>query len=336
MLTIEPFALELDDPLETATGTIDRREGFLVRYGRGFGEATPLAGWTEPLEATREALKGVQSTLKRGHPSTALLTLAGVPAARHGFVEGLLDHHARTAGVALHRYLGGAATEPDVPVNATIDAHDIEAVVAAGTQARQDGFSAVKLKVGGRTPEADIERIHHLREAIGEDMGVRLDANAAWTIEEARVVFEELAGLDIEYVEDPIDTLDHATTEALQQRVPIALDQPVGTLDPTAVLRHPADVIVIKPMVVGGLDRARSLALAARACRKRVVISDLLGGAIARTGAANLVASMRRPAPAGLATGDRFETDLVETPPPVLNGRFELPSGPGLGLEVES
>ena len=79
-----PFSLPLSSPLSTASGTIEAREGFVVRYDHrgetGVGEATPLPGWTEPLDACETALRGVSdpvAALENG-------TLADAPAARHG------------------------------------------------------------------------------------------------------------------------------------------------------------------------------------------------------------------------------------------------------------
>jgi len=88
------FSLPLARPLATAHGTIDRREGYLVRIGRdpvGLGEATPLPGWTESLEACRDALGSALADLDPSSGLADLPDLSTTPAARHGLELALLD-----------------------------------------------------------------------------------------------------------------------------------------------------------------------------------------------------------------------------------------------------
>lgn len=133
------------------------------------------------------------------------------------------------------------------------------------------GFRTFKLKVGGCSPEGDIELIHLVRRIIGPDARLRLDANRAWSTEEAAEVLTETACVGIEYVEEPLSDLAGMTelVSVLSSNVgsgvtvPIALDEStdevldtVESMEELPWLR----ALVLKPMIRGGYRRAMRLA----------------------------------------------------------------------------
>lgn len=93
-----------------------------------------------------------------------------------------------------------------IPVNALISgvAQAVEDVARSGKLAADAGFPAVKLKVGNRELEDDIDRVRALREAVGSEIAIRLDANGAWSPSEALQALRSLVQFDIEYVEEPL------------------------------------------------------------------------------------------------------------------------------------
>ena len=93
-----------------------------------------------------------------------------------------------------------------IPVNALISgvAQAAEDVARSGKLAADAGFPAVKLKVGSRELEDDITRVRALREAVGSEIAIRLDANGAWSPSEALQALRSLVQFDIEYVEEPL------------------------------------------------------------------------------------------------------------------------------------
>jgi len=228
-MRLRPFSLALASPLETARGSIDRREGFLVAVdpgadgesvpAPGLGEATPLPGWTESRSACEAALRGAEDE----NDGKALATDAldrldptETPAARHGLALALADATARDAGQSLAERLAENENLPapteTVPVNATIGDVDSEDTVAAAENAVEKGFDCLKVKVGARGLDADIERLRAVRRAVGGDVSLRADANGAWDRETAREAVERLAPLDLAYLEQPLpaDDLDGA------------------------------------------------------------------------------------------------------------------------------
>jgi len=371
-LVLDPFALELASPLSTARGPIDRREGVLVRATvdgvRGVGEATPLPGWTEPLDDCLDALRSIRERdVAEAAAALADLPVGEYPAARHGLQLAIADARTRAAGagvpLAAHLASRGGVDHPSadaldadedrtdpslpdvdastgstdvvpdrVPVNATVGDEDRDATVATVRDAVGAGYRAVKLKVGARGLDADVERLRAARGAVGPDVELRADANGAWDRETAAAAVDALAGV-VDYVEQPLTADDLAGHADLRGRgVPIALDESLAGRSPAAVLAaDAADVLILKPMALGGVDRARAAASRAIEAGVAPVVTTTIDGAVARAGAVHLAASIPGVRPCGLATAGFLATDLLADPAPVADGSAAVPEGPGLG-----
>ena len=336
-MELEPFSLDLRSPLETAAGSLTRREGFLVsvRYDghHGVGEATPLPGWTESRSECREALARAADIAGELDWGVALAK-TDAPAARHGLSLALAEARARRIEKPLYRYLNDDRLVRSVPVNATIGDKPLADTVEAATAAVTEGFDALKLKVGARPVEEDIERLRAVREAVGEGVELRADANGAWTAEEATHAFDALAEVGVSYIEQPLPADDLAGHTALRGGpVDVALDEALAEHSVDEVLAElAADVLVIKPMVVGGVDRAREVATTAREVGVDPVFSTTVDAVVARTGAVHLAASLPDVRACGLATASLLAEDLSDDPAPVSDGAIEVPQGKGLGL----
>ncbi|GGL56964.1 mandelate racemase/muconate lactonizing enzyme family protein [Halocalculus aciditolerans] len=322
-MSVEAFALPLATPLETAAGRIEEREGFLFAARGGTGEATPLPGWTESLAACERALRDAD---EKERWSAALAACEGAPAARHAVSQACLDARARAADRPLYRELGGERECERVPVNATVGDADVEGTLSAVETAVHAGFETVKVKVGARAVAADADRLDAVRSAYPR-LELRADANAAWDEAEARAFLDATSGLDLAYVEQPVPGVD--ALARLTSVGPVAADESVVDAGVDACLDAGVAAVVLKPMALGGLDRARDAAFAALDAGVTPVVSNTVDAAYARSGAVHLAASLPDPAPAGLATGGRFARDLVPDATPVRNGYIAVPRGNG-------
>jgi len=325
---IRPFTLDLALPLSTASGTIDARSGFLFERDGGLGEATPLPGWTESAGECADALETADDARDW---DGALAACEGAPAARHGVSLARLDASARAADRSLARELGDDPAD-SVSVNATVGDGDVADTRDAVVTAADAGFETVKVKVGARPPEEDVERLRAASEAA--DVALRADANGAWSAKQARDVAADLADLGLEYVEQPISA---STLEGYRgiDGVDVALDEALVHHDLDDVLAV-ADYVVLKPMALGGVDRAREAALRAREAGVEPVFSTTIDAAVARAAAVHLAASVPDVPACGLATADRLADDLAADPVPVVDGRIRVPDGPGHGVEVDA
>ncbi|WP_128905590.1 mandelate racemase/muconate lactonizing enzyme family protein [Halorubrum amylolyticum] len=357
-MRLRPFSLGLTSPLETARGPIERREGFLVAVdpesnpesdrvsvpAPGIGEATPLPGWTESRSACEAALRevrvGTDDSDAAALAPDALdrLDPTETPAARHGLSLALADATARDAGRSLAEHLAETEDRPEpaetVPVNATIGDGDTDATVDAAENAVERGFDCLKVKAGARSLDADIDRLRAVRRAVGDDISLRADANGAWDRETAEKAVERLAPLDLAYLEQPLPADDLDGAAALRERqieVPIALDESLASRGLDAVIdAGAADAVVLKPMALGGPDRALAAAKRAREAGAKPVVTTTVDAVVARTAAVHVAAAIPEVAPCGLATGSLLDADLAPDPCPVSDGAVTVPSAPGL------
>lgn len=227
----------------------------------------------------------------------------------------------------------------EIEVNATVPA--VAAADVPSVLDRYDGCTTVKVKVAerGQTLNDDVERIDAVRERLGSDVAIRVDANGAWSLPEAIAAIETLVSRGpLEYVEQPCATIK----ELAQIRrhfggdVLIAADESIRKSEDPYRVRdaEAADVAVIKVAPLGGV--ARALAIAAEIDLPVVVSSELtssIGIAVASTLAGALP---ELPFACGLATADLLAADVVDVPLAPRHGR--IPVGrlvPDLGLLEE-
>ena len=346
------YALPFRHPWPSADGPRDCREGAILLLTEeegavGLGDAAPWPGFgTETLASSRAAL-ALASKLLVGLPADSYLEavadlprlapVAASPAARCAIDLALHDLAARHAGVPIARLLGGERTLTHVFVNATIPRLGEKETVEAATSAVERGAKTIKVKVGGAPLAEDTPRIASLRRAVGPEIAIRLDANQAWSEEEAIVALGTLAAFDLEYVEQPVaaDNIEGLARVRAKTGVPIAADEAVRDADTARRILSlgAADVIILKPMVLGGLHASLRVAALAREWGKEVVVTSLLESPIGRAGALHLAAALGPARHAhGVSTRLRFAAEEGGEDFDAV-GAVRLPSTPGLGVE---
>ena len=152
-----------------------------------------------------DALAPALAELRRMAPDehSGYIPAAPLPQAAAALNIAFHDLAARSAGVALAAQL---IDEPaaSVPVNATIVATDPDEAAGDAAAAVADGFRCVKLKVGVGD---DVHRVSAVRDAVGPDTAIRIDANGAWSVQEAITSLRALEPLGIELCEEPTSGL---------------------------------------------------------------------------------------------------------------------------------
>ncbi|HYJ33639.1 MAG TPA: o-succinylbenzoate synthase [Candidatus Binatia bacterium] len=349
-----PYRLRLREPWPTVEGPITEREGVLIALedsnGRiGLGDAAPLAGFgLETLGSCAAALRGAarrltglpeESYLEGAANLTHLAPVAAAPAARHAIDLALHDLAARAAGRSIGALLGGDAALEVVPVNAVVPRVAPERAATLAREALEAGARVLKLKVGGVALAEDLARVRSVREAAGGDVAIRLDANQAWGEEEALAAIAALRVYEIEYIEQPVAASNLRALARLRREGGVAVAADESVTDLRAARRvldaGAADILVLKPMVLGGLHAARQVAALATERGVRIVVTSLVESAVGRTGALHLAASLG-PAPHahGLATGSALAEDVADAPR-MERGMLRLPDGAGLGIAID-
>ncbi|MDO5034748.1 MAG: o-succinylbenzoate synthase [Actinomycetaceae bacterium] len=208
-----------------------------------------------------------------------------------------------------------------VPVNATVPVVDPQR--AYDIVKNSGGARTVKVKVADprSTIAQDVARIEAVRDALGPGGNIRVDANAAWSVDEAVAAIRELnrasqtlGGSDLEYVEQPCKTVDELANVRSKVDVRIAADESVRRAsDPLAVARAgAADLVVVKLQPLGGAHRL--LEIVANAGLPAVVSSALDSSVGLARGVECAAALEELPFACGLATSQMFTRDVTKTP----------------------
>jgi L-alanine-DL-glutamate epimerase-like enolase superfamily enzyme len=227
------------------------------------------------------------------------------------------DLEGRRSGEPVWKLLGASAAAP-VEVNATIAGGDPMAAAAA---ARDAGFSCVKVKVGLGD---DADRVAAIRKAAGPDLAIRLDANGAWSVEQAIAALRELEPFGIELCEQPASGVEACAEVAAAVPVPVSLDE--SALD--GLGRRVCDAVCLKVARCGGITGLLEAARRAREAGYRVYLASMLDGPLGIAAALHAAAVVRPDHACGLATLGLFDR---RDPLPPINGRLAVPPGPGLG-----
>ena len=217
-----PYALPFERPYVTARGTLERREMILLRLRTeagvvGLGEAVPLSlrGGDTPRRVERSLVRVAKrlarldvAAMASEQPLAAAVdavihVAAGrrLPAPAKAAVEMVLfDLAGRLSGTPLWRMLRAETSAP-LRCNATLAADSPRRLAAESTAWRERGFETFKLKLGMGD---EAERARAVREAVGPDARLRVDANGAWSTDRAVAVLDEIEPLGIELVEQPV------------------------------------------------------------------------------------------------------------------------------------
>ncbi|WP_317230967.1 o-succinylbenzoate synthase [Clavibacter sp. MX14-G9D] len=214
-----------------------------------------------------------------------------------------------------------------VLVNATIPAVDAGRV--AEVLARFPGCRTAKVKVAerGTVLADDVARVAEVRRLLGPEGRVRIDANAAWTVDEAEHAIHALAEHDLEYVEQPCASVEEMAELRGRIRhlgVPVAADESVRKAeDPLRVARAgAADLLVVKAQPLGGIHRALGIT---REAGLPVVVSSALDTSVGISMAAHLAAAIPElPHDCGLGTVSLFVEDVTADPLVPVDGRIPV------------
>jgi o-succinylbenzoate synthase len=197
-----------------------------------------------------------------------------------------------------------------VPVNVTVPAvdpqraHDIVATSSCST-------AKIKVAEPGQDLPADEARVEAVRDALGPNGRIRVDANGAWSIDDARRAIKALDRYELEYVEQPVATLQEMALLRRSIDVPLAVDESVRTAeDPLRVAGlEAADILVLKVQPLGGVRRALDVAEAAGL---PCVVSSALETSVGIAAGLALAASLPTlPYACGLATVELLQGDVT-------------------------
>ena len=247
------------------------------------------------------------------------------------------DALGKSSGLALHELWGGAYRS-DVDLCAYVYISDPAKVAEELRDYRNQGFRSFKLKVG-LDPDLDVELVRTAREVLGQSVNLRVDPNGAWTPAMAKRMAAKLAPFDLQYIEQPLPVEDIAGASQLRaaSSIPICVDEGAYTIQETmtAIRLGAADLVLVDPHEAGGLWQCLKAGAVCEAAGIHVGIHS--GGELGLTQAANLhlAASMPNAKIALDTIYQQHADDILTERIPFRNGQARVPTGPGLGVDVD-
>lgn len=306
------YELPLNTPLQVGSQCIDSKAGLLVRCHaqglEGWGDIAPLDGYSaESLHEVLGEIKQVRRDLKGLSDLPATL-----PSLRCGLEFALAAFRAACRKTSLFESLGGHAQTMQIRVARLLQDGDAGSLCAYASAAVKEGFTVIKCKVGRRGLEEDLTRIRELCGMLPSEVLLRLDANRAWTLDEALRFSRALDPARIEYLEEPLQCWDDYGAFGRGQELPYALDESlVGRSFERVEAMKGLKAVVIKPSLLGGLEVSRGWMGWATARGLIAVVSSMYESGVGQRGLLALAGAASPTVVAGLDTGAFLADDVT-------------------------
>ncbi|MBA3823882.1 MAG: o-succinylbenzoate synthase [Ktedonobacterales bacterium] len=344
-----PYRVPFKRPFTTAHGTLMAREGVIVELVTDAG----ISGYGDMAAVTEFGAPDVATLLRVARevePQFVEKDPMKIPYSSENWADGGLPGPLTFAietaiGSVMKRFLirlceetpeGAGFAEwfirPFAPVrlNATIGAVSIDEAVKTAIEAKIAGFTCIKLKVGMLGSIRDeVERIFAVRAAIGPSIHFRLDANEAWSFDDALAIMQQLGAMNIQFVEQPLIHTALAEIPKLRARVamPIGLDETVSDYASYQQVSHLADVFILKPQMLGRIATEKIVHQNIR--HRNLVMTTSLESGIGVVATLKIASNLRKKLlECGLATLSLLEDDLIQEEIVIKNGMMYPPTAP--------
>jgi muconate cycloisomerase len=344
-----PVALPLKSPMKMAGITITQAENLLVRIESTDGDV----GWGEAPSAptmTGDTLGGLVAAV-RDHLAPLLIgkaagndhgpmlrrALVGNSGAHSAVEMALLDLAGRAAGTRLIDSVARPLRQHVAPMWLLGNATPEEDIAEAQAK-RAEGFNFFKLKIGVKPIAAEIKAAHAIRKAL-PDATLCADANCGLTLAAACRYAERTRDVNLAFIEQPLPAGDIAGLKALARSIKtlIGMDESIHSLaDIEAVRRAGAKGVSLKLIKLGGFRQSFA---AGKLCKtlglKINVAAKIAESSIGTAAAVHLACAVPNVDWGVSLTNLYLAEDIVKAPIALKNGTVALPSGHGLGVEVD-
>ena len=339
----EPFVISLGPQYDAdnVLVIIKTSEGII-----GYGECAPYASINgETMDTCFIVAQYLAQVLKGMNPTDIASCTAAMNkviyannSIKSAFDMALYDIAAQHAGMPLYKFLGGKKNK-SVFTDMTVGLGEANAMAASALRFKQQGFPAIKVKLG-ETTEKDVARIKAIREAVGEDIPLRIDANQGWDVPTAIATLNALASYDIEHCEEPIARWNFMALPELRKQVPIKIMS-----DETCCGHHDAerlaqlkacDYFNIKLGKSGGIYDAMKIVKVAEKNNIKMQVGSFMESRLATTAFVHFAYA------SDLIVHFDFDTPLMLSQDPVVggmkyeaNGVITIDESPGIGATID-
>ncbi len=344
------ISVPLRVPFKTALRSVSSVEDIVVEVHTdtgavGYGEAPPTGAITgDTTGAILGALQDhiIKTVVGREVDDFEDLMLAlnkcivGNTSAKAAMDMALWDLYGQLYKIPVYKLLGGSRKE--IITDITISVNDPDEMARDAVDAVRRGYDTLKIKVGAH-PELDVARLTAVRQAIGSDTRIRIDANQGWEPKQAVRLLNQMQekGLDIEFVEQPVKAHDIDGLRYVTERsyVPVLADESVfSPEDAVRIMQtRAADLVNIKLMKCGGLYNALKIVSAAEVYGVECMIGCMLEAKISVNAAVHLACAKK------IITKIDLDGPVLCSEDPILGGavfdeqRITVSDEPGLGIK---
>ena len=344
------ISVPLRVPFKTALRSVSSVEDIVVEVHTdtgavGYGEAPPTGAITgDTTGAILGALQDhiIKTVVGRDVDDFEDLMLAlnkcivGNTSAKAAMDMALWDLYGQLYKIPVYKLLGGSRKE--IITDITISVNDPDEMARDAADAVRRGYDTLKIKVGAH-PELDVARLTAVRQAIGNDTRIRIDANQGWEPKQAVRLLNQMQekGLDIEFVEQPVKAHDIDGLRYVTERsyVPVLADESVfSPEDAVRIMQtRAADLVNIKLMKCGGLYNALKIVSAAEVYGVECMIGCMLEAKISVNAAVHLACAKK------IITKIDLDGPVLCSEDPILGGavfdeqRITVSDEPGLGIK---
>ena len=364
--TIETYPVRI--PLKpecrmvSALGRHDESQFVLVRLltdngVEGAGEATATVRWSgETVWGVRAlidrvlvpALVGMDLEANRAEDCIAAIDRRMDQLAIHNwFAKSAIemacwDALGKAAGKPVYELLGGACRPLTIPGRFSIGAYDPARAAARAAELAQMGFETLKVKVGGK-PEEDIARVRAVREAIGPERRLVIDANCGWDVNTAIHCVKQLLDCNLLLVEQPTPDGDYAAIARVRRETGarvMADDMCFNLVHAQELIRNQAcDVISVYPGKNGGIRKSRQITTFCESHGVATSIGSNLEFDIATAAMGHLIVATSNlqveQYPGDIYGPAYYEFRIVKQPLAIRGPTTTISDRPGLGVEVD-
>ena len=342
-------AFRFEDPMKIAFATITDMESCIVKICTdegitGFGEAAPLPFVTGDNMDTilavgkelKEALLGMDPRAIGSIHRVMDRLYHGNGAVKAGIDIACYDIAAKSAGVPLYKYLGG--DDPHVHSDVTLGIDTPERMAEKALEWVSRGFDILKVKLG-EDIRLDAERMQAIRNAVGPDIRLRIDANQGWTVKDTLRISEQLDTLGVELIEQPVTAENYEGLKEIRDRssLLIAADESCHGIENAMRLAsmRAADVVNIKLMKCGGIYPAIKIAAICEAAGLRCMIGCMGESTLGNLAGMHLAAALDIIREVDLDSIYILKQETVRGGFDHQGGNAVLWDAPGIGCEVK-
>jgi muconate cycloisomerase len=317
-------------------------------YGRYFGESTATVRLVVERYLAPAVVGAPVGNIGLLHQRMDA-AVKGYPYAKAAMDIAAYDLAGRAYGLPVHALLGGAVRGA-IPITHSIGLMAVEEGEREAAQVVDEGIRTIKIKVGV-DPARDVEMVRRIRSAVGPGVALCVDANEGYrTPGEAIKTIRRMEAFDIIYAEQPVHGIARVAEVARAIDTPVMADESAWNAHDVVELieQRAAEIVSIYTTKPGGLYRAMEVAAVARAAgivcnvngSAELGIGNLANVALAAAAPAvtlSCVIPVSTPAAAqrGQIGGVFYRDDLIAAPMELSDGAVRIPTGPGLGIDVD-